>query len=198
MNLLRNVVAIARMEAGLFRRFPRLKLSVVGIVLIPALYALIYLSSVWDPGARTGSLPAAIINLDAGFAYGGQQVNLGRDLTEQLQKKRAFGFSTGTDEAAARLAVRQGRIAFALIIPHDFSASAVPGIRSGGGRLVVYASEGDNYTGAGLARRFAGELGHQVNETLNEKRWALVLGATADAGESVLRLRDGVGKLRAG
>ena len=198
MNIFRNALHIARLEAGLFGRFPKLGLAVAGIVFIPALYAYIYLSSVWDPAGRTSALPAAIINLDRGFAYGGQQVNLGRDVTGMLQKKNTFGFSLGTDEAQARAAVRQGRLAFALIIPPDFSANAVPGTQSGAGRLVVYASEGDNYNGAGLARRFAAELGHQVNETLNEKRWALVLGASADAGASVTRLRDGVAKLRAG
>ncbi|MES2192478.1 MAG: YhgE/Pip domain-containing protein [Pseudomonadota bacterium] len=198
MNTFRNALAIAQMEAGLFRRFPKLKVSVIGILVIPALYALIYLSSVWDPAGRTASLPATIINLDEGINYGGQQVNLGRELADTLQAKQAFGFRIETDEAAARKAVRQGHSAFALIIPRDFSANAVPGLHSGGGKLVVYASEGDNYTGAGLARRFAGELGHQVNETLNEKRWAIVLGATANAGESVVRLRDGVGRLRTG
>ncbi len=198
MKILRNALAIARMEAELFSRFPKLRVSVFGILVIPALYALIYLSSVWDPAGRTASLPATIINLDAGINYGGQQVNLGRELTDTLQNKQAFGFRVETDEAAARKAVRQGSSAFALIIPRDFSATAVPGLQSGGGKLVVYASEGDNYTGAGLARRFAAELGHQVNETLNEKRWAIVLGATADAGQSVVKLRDGVGRLRTG
>lgn len=198
MIILRNAFQIARIEAGLFGRFPKLRTAVVGIILIPALYAFIYLSSVWDPAGHTSALPAAIINLDEGFMYGGQQVNLGRDLTEMLQKKRTFGFSVGTDESQARAAVRQGKSAFALIIPRDFSATAVPGIRSGGGRLVVYASEGDNYNGAGLARRFAAELGHQVNETLNEKRWTLVLGASADAGQNISRLRDGVTRLRTG
>ncbi|MES2508961.1 MAG: YhgE/Pip domain-containing protein [Pseudomonadota bacterium] len=198
MNVFRNALDIARMEAALFGRFPKLRVSVIGILLIPALYALIYLSSVWDPAGRTASLPAIIINHDAGINYGGQQVNMGRELTETLQHKQAFGFRIENDEDAARKAVRQGRAAFTLIIPQDFSATAVPGLKSGGGKLVVYASEGDNYTGAGLARRFAAELGHQVNETLNEKRWAIVLGATANAGESVVKLRDGVGRLKTG
>lgn len=198
MNVFRNALDIARMEAELFRRFPKLRVSVIGILLIPALYALIYLSSVWDPAGRTASLPAIIINHDAGINYGGQQVNLGHELADTLQNKQAFGFRIEADEDAARKAVRQGHAAFTLIIPKDFSATAVPGLQSGGGKLVVYASEGDNYTGAGLARRFAGELGHQVNETLNEKRWAIVLGATANAGESVGKLRDGVGRLKTG
>ena len=43
-----------------------------------------------------------------------------------------------------------------------------------------------------MARRFAAELGHQVNETLNERRWALVLGAAAGSGASLQQLRQGL------
>lgn len=100
-------------------------------------------------------------------------------------RRQVLWLQPGHCEAQTRAAVRQGRLAFALIIPPDFSANAVLGTQSGADRLLVYASEGDNYNGAYLARRFAAELGYQVNETLDEKRWALVLGASADAGASV-------------
>lgn len=198
MSLFQDALSIAKAEGGLFRRFPKLRMSVAGIILIPALYSFIYLSSVWDPASRTGALPAVIVNLDGGINYRGQQVNLGQDLAASLAQKHTFGFVTATDEAAARKAVRDGTTAFALIIPRDFSANAVPGAQTGGGKLVVFASEGNNYTGAGLARRFAAELGHQVNETLNEKRWSLVLGTSEGARQSLARLRDGVAQLRSG
>ena len=198
MSLLRDAWIIAKAEAGLFRRFPKLSISVLGIVLIPSLYAFIYLSSVWDPYGRSSALPVAIVNLDEGFDYAGQTVNLGRDLAATLEARQTFGFVVSRDEAAAREAVRAGRSAFALIIPSDFSANAVPGTQTGGGKLIVFASEGNNYTGAGLAKRFAAELGHQVNETLNEKRWSLVLGSSESARLSLGRLRDGVAQLRAG
>lgn len=198
MRFLRSAIEITRMEASLFRRFPKLRLSVLGIVLIPALYAFIYLSSVWDPASRTGSLPAAIVNLDEGVTYRGQKANLGTELVTTLTGRHLFGFTPVADEAEARRRVRAGLLSFALIVPRDFSANAVPGMPSARGRLVVYASEGNNYTGAGLARRFAAELGHQVNETLNEKRWELVLGATEGSRQSLARLRDGMAELRTG
>ena len=55
MTFLRDALAIFRLEATLFQRFPKLKISAVGVMLIPALYALIYLASVQDPGAHTGA-----------------------------------------------------------------------------------------------------------------------------------------------
>lgn len=198
MKALREILLVARMEATLFRRFPKLSLAVIGAVVAPALYALIYLESVWDPASRTEALPAIIVNLDAGADAYGQHVDLGAELTQSIQERRAFGFSVRKDEAQARQEVREGRSLFALIIPRDFSANALSGSHPGNGKLVLFASEGNNYTGAAFARRFAVELGHQVNETLNERRWALVLGAAAGSGESLARFRAGLGKLQSG
>jgi putative membrane protein len=195
---LRDAWAIARLEAGLFKRFPTLGWSVLGVLIIPALYAFIYLASVWDPAARTSSLPAAIVNLDQGVEYRGQKAQIGAELVSTLQAKHTFGFQLFTDEQAARKAVREGRLVMVLIIPRDFSANAVPGLQAGAGRLIVYISEGNNYTAAGMARRFAAELGHQVNETLNEKRWELVLTTAAGSQRSVRSLKDGVAQLRTG
>ncbi|MBU6272312.1 MAG: YhgE/Pip domain-containing protein [Betaproteobacteria bacterium] len=198
MSVLRDALAVARLEIGLLARFPRFRLSLLGIVLIPALYALIYLESVWDPASRTGALPAVIVNLDQGARFHGTQVHLGEELTRSLQQRRTFGFTLGNDEAQARRDVRAGRTLFALIIPPDFSAEALAGERPGGGKLVVYASEGNNYTGAGFARRFADELGHRVNEAINERRWTLVLGEAAGTGDRLQQFRAGLAQLRLG
>jgi putative membrane protein len=198
MKTLRDAWAIACLEAGLFKRFPTLGWSVQGVLLIPALYAFIYLASVWDPAARTSLLPAAIVNLDAGVEYRGQRAQVGAELAASLQAKHTFGFHIYTDEQVARKAVREGSAVLALIIPRDFSANAVPGLQAGAGRLIIYTSEGNNYTAAGMARRFAAELGHQVNETLNEKRWELVLTTAAGSQRSVRSLKEGVAQLRAG
>jgi putative membrane protein len=189
MKLLHQALAIAGADAAMLRRFPRLSIAVIGAILAPALYALIYLESVWDPASRTEALPAIIVNLDVGTQAYGRHVDLGSELTRSLQEKRAFGFTATDDEAEARRAVRAGRSLFALIVPRDFSASAMSGDSPGGGTLVLFASEGNNFMGAGFARRFAVELGHQVNETLNEKRWPLVPGATAGSGPVAMRAR---------
>lgn len=198
MAFLRDALAIVRMEFTLFRRFPKLRISAIGVMVIPALYALIYLSSVRDPGAHTGELKAAIVNLDQGLDYRGQQVNMGQEVVASLQQKHTFGFVDVAVEDDAKRAVRDGSLAFALIIPPDFSANAVPGHEAAGGRLVLYVSEGNNYNGANLAKRFAAELGHQVNINLNEKRWSLVLSRATGSIDRLAELHKGVQMLQDG
>lgn len=197
-GLIHSTWRIVKTELSLFRRFPKLGLAVLAIALVPAAYALIYLSSVWDPNAKTNELPVGIVNLDEGFNHQGRHTNVGAELTAGLIKAASFGFRTLDDAQEARQAVRLGSLAFAVIIPKDFSASAVPGVEPGAGKVTVVLSEGNNYAAAGFARRFAIELGHQVNEALNEKRWEQVLVSVDGSGKSLLKLKAGVAQLRSG
>ena len=79
-------------EWALLRRHSRLRLAAVGVLMLPALYALIYLASVWDPNAYTQALPVALVSEDAGMIYRGINVNVGRDELAALEAKREFGY----------------------------------------------------------------------------------------------------------
>lgn len=198
MHLLSQIMSILRLEAQYFTRFPKLLFATLLVALIPALYASIYLASVWDPASHINVLPVGLVNLDAGVEYRGQVFNVGWEVAATLRKKQTFGFQDIEEEADAREQVRRGALAFALVIPRDFSSNALPGHEAGAGKLVVYTSAGNNFESALLARNFARELGHDVNESLNERRWRLVLLSAAGSQRNVDRLRDGVDQLRNG
>lgn len=198
MNFYRQILFIARIEARFFVLYPRLLVAALAVALIPAVYAIIYLSSVWDPASNTGALPVAVVNLDSAITYREHVFNIGNEVVTRLKSSGTFGYQDFQDETLARQQVREGKLAFALIIPPDFSSNALPGAQAGAGKLVIYTSEGNNYETAGLTRRFAGDLGHAVNESLNERRWALVLNSAAGSERSVTRLREGAEQLRKG
>ena len=193
-----SLLGIARVEAHLFWRYPKLLLAAIAVVLIPALYVLIYLASIWDPAARTGDLPVALVNLDRGLVYRQQAFNVGQDVVARLKAKPTFGYVDVVSEQEARRLVRQGVLAFALIVPADFSSNAVPGAKAGAGKLVVFTSEGNSYPSASLARRFADDLGREVNQRLNEQRWALVLADADGSQRSIQQLHEGLLRLHQG
>ena len=198
MKFYRQVMFTLRVEAGFFVRFPRLLMATLVVICIPSLYCAIYLASVWDPASKVSALPVALINLDQGYTYRGQKFNVGAEVVSRLHQRNTFGFADFADEAVAREMVRTGKLAFALIIPHDFSSNAIPGHAAGAGRLVVFTSEGNNFESALIAKNFASELGHDVNENLNERRWQLVLLSAAGSQRSVTTLRSSVAQLRQG
>ena len=155
MSLRSQVALVTRLETQFYLQQPRLLLAALAVALIPAIYVLIYLASVWDPASHTGALPVALVNLDRDVHYRDQVFNLGQEVTAKLKSTHGFGYIDQSDEQEARRMVREGKAAFALIIPADFSSNAVPGAGRGAGRLAVYTSEGNSYQSANLARRFA-------------------------------------------
>lgn len=198
MTYFEQMAYIVRCEAGQYLRWRKLRLAAWGVALLPSLYALIYLSSLWDPAANTRALTVALVNLDAGVDYKDHVFNVGSIVATRLKHDRHFTYIDLHDAEEAKRQVRQGRLAFALIIPPDFSSNAIPGAQPGDGKLVVYTAEGNSYETGVLARQFASELGHDVNENLNERRWALVLRSAAGSQQSVDRLRSGVLQLQQG
>lgn len=194
-GLFTHVRRAAACDTALLRRYPKLVWCALGAMLVPALYVLIVLSSIWDPTARTSQLPVALVNQDTGLHVGTRHVNLGAEVLQTLQAQRMFGYVAVGDAEQARRGVREGQFAFAVLLPPGFSHQAVLGAEPGAGHLIVYVSEGNNYAAAGFAKRLAPELAHRVNETLNERRWTLVLDTTAGSQRDLLSLRRGVDRL---
>lgn len=197
MKFFLQIVFIVRNEASYLLRSPRLVLSGSLLAFVPALYCVLYITSVWDPETKTRALPVAVVNLDRGVEFAEHNFNLGWEIMTRLEDGARFGYEMVSDEQKARTGVRQGKLAFAVIIPRDFSASAVPGAEADAGKVVIYTSQGNNYETAAIANRFAERLGREINESLNERRWGLALHTAAGSKRSVDRLHDAVGTLRA-
>ena len=197
MNFFSQIVFIIRSENSYLFRSRQKLLSCLILIFVPAIYSILYITSVWDPGTKTKALPVAVVNLDNGVQFLGQQVNVGWEVATRLEDSGRFGFIMSSDEQKARDMVRHGTLAFAVIIPRDFSASSVPGEEAGAGKIVIYSSQGNNFETATIVKHFAETLGRQINESLNERRWAFVLHNAASSQNNVELLRDAVEKLRA-
>lgn len=197
MKFLSQTAFIVRNEVRYLMRFPRKLISAALLVWVPALYCVLYITSVWDPETKTGALPVAVVNLDQGVQYREHSFNVGWEITTRLEDSGRFGFTMFKNEQQARQLVRQGKLAFAVIIPSDFSANAVPGAEEGAGRVVVYTSQGNNYETAAIAKHFAETLEREINESLNERRWVLVLHTAAGSQKSIDRLHEVAGTLHA-
>ncbi len=182
-----------RAEFALLRQ-RKVILAALAIIFVPSLYVLIYVSSVWDPYGNLHQLPAALVNQDVPVKISGREINLGGDVVATLEKQRPFAFVRFATPEAARAAVRAGDVFFALVVPADFSRTAVESGQPA--QLGIYVSEGGNYTAAIFSKRFGSELAHTINEKLNRGRWAALVGETGGADEP--SLRSGLLALQAG
>ncbi|POM27448.1 ABC-2 family transporter protein [Actinomadura rubteroloni] len=102
------------------RRLGRHKLTMAALaslLLLPLLYAGLYLWSFWDPYSRLGHVPVALVNDDRPAG----RVHAGADLASELKDRRVFAWKS-VDAAAARDGLAHGRYYMVLTIPSDFSA----------------------------------------------------------------------------
>ena len=197
-GFLATLAGTARAEVAMLATHPRFALAVGAILFFPALYLMIYLGGVWDPAALSRQLTVGILNADRGTVYRGEDIRLGESVVARIRDGGQFTFRDYTDEERMLADVEGGRLAFALFLAEDFSASTVPGREAGAGQVRIVFSEGNNYSSAAIVRKFAEALTVEINRSLNETRWLKVLDASADAAADLTRLRDGVARLTDG
>ena len=118
---------------------------IIGITILPALYAWFNIASNWDPYANTGELPFAICSKDAGYQYKTVKINAGDSIIDGLKGKPQMKWDFVSEEEAKR-GVKDGKYYAAVIIPEDFSENLLS-IVSGNfkqAKLQYYANEKKN------------------------------------------------------
>ncbi|MEU6997158.1 YhgE/Pip domain-containing protein [Nonomuraea sp. NPDC046570] len=106
------------------RRFSRSRLTraaVAAVVVLPLLYAGLYLWSFWDPQGHLDRIPVALVMQDEPATADGRTLHAGRDLAEELRERKIFDWREATAREAAD-GVRDGGYYLSLTIPADFSA----------------------------------------------------------------------------
>ncbi|MFI6518731.1 YhgE/Pip family protein [Spirillospora sp. NPDC050679] len=109
------------LELRRFQRNRLTRIALAGLVLLPLLYAGLYLWSFWDPYGRLGHIPVALVVEDKPAKADGKEVHAGADLADELKERKVFDWRTVNAETADK-GVREGRYYMALTIPSDFSA----------------------------------------------------------------------------
>lgn len=93
---------------------------IIGITILPALYAWFNIASNWDPYANTGDLPFAVCNKDAGYSYKTINIHAGDEILDGLKANNKMQWHF-VDEKNAVEGVKSGKYYAAIIIPEDFS-----------------------------------------------------------------------------
>lgn len=93
---------------------------VIGISILPALYAWFNIAANWDPYSSTGGIPFAVCSNDKGFSYKAIGINAGDQIISNLKQNDKMGW-TFVDQEEAVNGVNEGRYYAAVIIPENFS-----------------------------------------------------------------------------
>ena len=81
---------------------PTFIIVMIGVALIPALYNVIFLSSMWDPYGKVSNLPVAVVNQDQAASYQGEKMTIGKDMVSNFEKSDALDFHIVEEKEAKR------------------------------------------------------------------------------------------------
>lgn len=94
---------------------------VIGLSILPALYAWFNIAANWDPYASTGELAVAVVSNDDGYSVKTIDINCGNQIVDNLKKNDKMGWTFLDDEATAIDGVKSGKYYACVIVPKDFT-----------------------------------------------------------------------------
>ena len=102
---------------------PTFIIVMIGVALIPALYNVIFLSSMWDPYGKLSDLPVAVVNQDQAASYQGEKMTIGKDMVSNFEKNDALDFHI-VEEKEAKEGLEKGDYYMVITLPKDLSKKA--------------------------------------------------------------------------
>ena len=147
---------------------PAAALVMVGVCILPSLYAWFNIAANMDPYGNTQNVKVAIANCDTGSHTDSMDLNAGATIVQNLKENHQLGW-TFVDESKAKSGVRSGKYYAAIVIPKDFSESLLS-ILSGDlkqPQLDYYINEKKNAIAPKITATGASTIQQQINDTFS-------------------------------
>ncbi|NUP66218.1 MAG: YhgE/Pip domain-containing protein, partial [Nonomuraea sp.] len=175
--------------------------ALAAVIVLPLLYAGLYLWSFWDPQGNLDRVPVALVMEDRPATVDGKTLHAGQDLADELRERDTFAWHEATAKQAAD-GVADGGYYLSLTVPADFSTrlaspsddAATPtpaqlGLRVDTGRSYIVGSISDavfNEVRAAAGRTAIHDYFDQVFVSIGD-----IHDATTEAADGADKLHDG-------
>lgn len=144
---------------------------IIGISVVPCLYAWFNIAASWDPYSNTGNLKVAVASADEG--YEGSlipiEINIGDKVLSALRENTQMEWVFTTEEKATS-GVKSGKYYAAIVIPKDFSKKmmSVFSEKVEKPEITYYSNAKENAIAPKVTDKGAGAVQRQVNEVFIE------------------------------
>lgn len=117
---LKHIFAIYKRDLKNILHNPVALLIMLGLLILPSLYAWVNIVACWDPYGNTNGIKVAVVNLDQGVTLQGTDINAGDEIVKNLRENDAIGWQFVSKEDA-EYGLTHDRYYAMLEIPEDFS-----------------------------------------------------------------------------
>lgn len=142
---------------------------IIGISILPALYAWFNIAANWDPYSNTGDIPFAVCSKDKGYSYKNISINAGNKITDKLKQNDNMGWTFVSEDEALK-GVENGDYYAAVIIPENFSenlCSLATG-KFNQAEIKYYVNEKKNAIAPKITDKGSSSIEEQVKSTFVE------------------------------
>ncbi|WP_417852511.1 YhgE/Pip family protein [Weissella viridescens] len=173
-----------------------LRFAMIVIMLIPAIYSVIFLKSMWNPYGALDKLPVAVVNQDQSVKIDGKKVNIGKSMANNLVDSKSLDFKK-VDEKEADKKLKDGKYYLEIIIPKDFSKNSktLMDDHPKQMQLKYKTSSGNNFIGSKIGEGAMNEIKADVQSEVTKAYAQAVLTGFKQAGKGMQKAADGSAKL---
>nr|WP_288306281.1 YhgE/Pip domain-containing protein [uncultured Romboutsia sp.] len=156
---------------------------IIGLCILPSLYAWFNIKASWDPYGNTGNISVAVINEDSGAEIMNKKVNMGDELVKELKTNKDLGWKF-VDRKKALEGVNSGKYYAYIEIPSNFSENLTSLVSKDikKGTIIYTVNEKINAIAPKITSKGATTIQNEVNQTVVKTVSEVVLKAFNEAG----------------
>ena len=168
---MRNIWTIFTRDLRKIRNNVIALIVVLGVTVVPCLYAWFNIAASWDPYGNTGNLKVAVASVDEGYTGNliPLQLNLGDQVLSALRENTQLDW-VFTTKSKAMKGVKSGEYYAAIVIPEDFSTNLMSVFSSDIKKpeITYYSNAKENAIAPKVTDKGATAVQTQVNEVFIE------------------------------
>ena len=143
--------------------------TICAMMIIPFLYSVFFLKSVWDPYGNTGHLPVAVVNKDQSVKFQSKNFAVGDQLVDQLKENGDLDWHFVSAEKA-QYGLSHKKYYMVITIPENFSKNATTVLNKKPKKMELTYKTNDslNYIGEVISKQGATQVNASVKESVSE------------------------------
>ncbi len=169
---------------------------IVGLMILPSLYAWFNIRASWDPYGNTGGIKVAIVNNDKGGNLQDKFINVGDELIAKLKENTNLGWEFVSEEEGNN-GVHKGKYYATIIIPEEFTSETLSIINNNIKRptLIYRVNEKSNAIAPKITDKGITTIKSQVDSNIIETVDGLIFMVFNEMGVSIEGSKDKILKL---
>lgn len=164
---MKNIIKIFRDDLKDIYSNVALMIIIIGLAVLPSLYAWFNIKASWDPYGNTSNISVAVVNDDKGTTLFDKDLNMGDKLVDQLKDNDSLGWKFVNKEEA-RKGVETGKYYASIEITPDFSKNIISVLSKDihKAKIIYTVNEKINAIAPKITDKGASTIQDQVNKTV--------------------------------